>query len=221
MFKWCCVLGLASIGVTTVFAETVYIAKDTGEGIYFSDRITDARFVSYITHADVLQAPSSQGKRQKPDMALRAKGDALQPLFNSAADAYQLHPDLVRAVAEQESRYNPKAISPKGAMGVMQLMPAVSRQYGVRNAFDPVENVNAGARYLRAMLDQFEGDTELALGAYNAGPNRVRANGNKIPQNTETKAYVPGVMQLFAMLKQKKTGLPVDHTAYLQATAAD
>lgn len=135
----------------------------------------------------------------------------MQPLFNTTANTYGVHPDLLRAVAEQESRYNAKAISPKGAVGVMQLMPATSRQYGVKNAFDPVENINAGARYLRAMLDQFEGDQALALSAYNAGPNRVRTSGNKIPPIPETQAYVPGVMRVFAQLQQKNSA----------ATAAD
>ena len=203
-FKWA--TGLALACMTSLHAETIYISKDASGELHFSDRITDIGFVPYLTRTGAPPSAASSDTGQRRLYALHAKGDALQTLFNSAALAYRLDPDLIRAVAEQESRYNPKAISPKGAVGVMQLMPATQRQYGVRNAFDPAENVNAGARYLRAMLDQFDGDTELALGAYNAGPNRVRANGNKIPQNSETKAYVPAVIRVFTLLQQSQSG---------------
>ena len=203
IFRW--VTGLALVCMTSVHAETIYISKDAAGELYFSDRMTDTGFVPYLTRTNAPPPAAVTDTHQGHRAALHAKGDALQALFNSAARAYRLHPDLIRAVAEQESRYNPKAISRKGAVGVMQLMPATQRQYGVRNAFDPTENVNAGARYLRAMLDQFDGDTELALGAYNAGPNRVRASGYKIPQNSETMAYVPAVIRVFTLLQRNKT----------------
>jgi len=93
----------------------------------------------------------------------------------------------------QESRWNPSAISPKGAVGLAQLMPATARDLGVDPA-DPVANLKGGARYLRSLLDQFDGDVEKALAAYNAGPGRVRSAGG-VPAIAETRAYVTSIVR--------------------------
>jgi soluble lytic murein transglycosylase-like protein len=100
--------------------------------------------------------------------------------------------NLLDALLTQESRYNPIAISPKGASGIAQLMPGRARQLGVRNVWDPVENMRGGARYLRALLDEF-GRFDLALAAYNAGEGRVRSAGG-IPRIRETVNYVAGIL---------------------------
>lgn len=97
---------------------------------------------------------------------------------------------LVRAVIQVESAFNPRAISSKGAMGLMQLMPATARQFGVSNAFDPSENVRAGVAYLRQLLDRYGGDERLALAAYNAGPGAVDRFGQSVPPFAETRDYV-------------------------------
>jgi soluble lytic murein transglycosylase-like protein len=101
-----------------------------------------------------------------------------------------LRTDLVRAVVQVESAYNPWAKSPKGAMGLMQLMPATMLQFGVRNAFNPVENIRAGCAYLRQLLDRYRSNEELALAAYNAGPAAVDRHGQNVPPYRETQAYV-------------------------------
>jgi len=106
--------------------------------------------------------------------------------------------DLVRAVVQVESAFNPRAVSPKGAMGLMQLMPATAREYGVTNAFNPVENIRAGVAYLRRLLDRFSNDEQLALAAYNAGPGAVDKYDNTVPPYRETKAYVARIDQLSA-----------------------
>ncbi len=100
-----------------------------------------------------------------------------------------LSPELIKAVALVESGFDPRAVSPKGAQGLMQLMPETARQYGVADAFDPHDNLRAGAQHLRSLLDQFDGDVKLALAAYNAGAGAVRRHGG-VPAFRETRDYV-------------------------------
>lgn len=104
--------------------------------------------------------------------------------------------DLVRAVVQVESGFNPFAKSPKGAMGLMQLMPATVRQFGVRNAYDPAENVRAGVAYFRQLLDRYENNEQLALAAYNAGPGAVDRHGQSVPPYRETRDYVARIKQM-------------------------
>ena len=106
--------------------------------------------------------------------------------------------DLVRAVVQVESAFNPMARSPKGAMGLMQLMPTTARQFGVRNAFSPADNVRAGVAYLRQLLDRYENNEELALAAYNAGPGAVDQHGQTVPPYRETRDYVAQINRLSA-----------------------
>ncbi len=111
-------------------------------------------------------------------------------LITKHAQLNDVRPDLVRAVVQVESAYNPYARSPKGAVGLMQLMPATARQFGVKNAFNPEENVRAGVAYLRQLLNRYENDEKLALAAYNAGPSAVDKYGERVPPYAETQNYV-------------------------------
>jgi soluble lytic murein transglycosylase-like protein len=117
--------------------------------------------------------------------------------IRAAADREGLDAGLLRAVIRQESAFDPCAVSPKGAMGLMQLMPATAAGLGVLDPFDPHENISAGARFLRTLLDRYNGDLPLALGAYNAGPGRVDAFG-AIPPIPQTVDYVRKVLKLLA-----------------------
>ena len=117
-------------------------------------------------------------------------------LLRDAARKHELDPTLVQAVIQVESNYNPKAVSRKGALGLMQLIPATARRYGVSDPFDPQQNIEGGVRHLRDLLDLFEGDLNLALAGYNAGVNAVSKYGD-IPPYRETRNYVTKVMSLY------------------------
>ena len=117
-------------------------------------------------------------------------------LVERARQATGLPAELIYAVIQQESAWNPNAVSSKGAKGLMQLMDETARELGVRNVFDPLENVLAGSRYLKKLFDEFD-DMTLALAAYNAGPGAVRKYGNQIPPYRETQEYVKKVMRLW------------------------
>lgn len=116
-------------------------------------------------------------------------------IFRTARE-HGVHPDLAYAVAAVESSFDPRARSPKGAQGLMQLMPETAERFGVEDAFDPADNVRGGVRYLRYLLDLFSGDVRLALAAYNAGENAVLANG-RVPPYQETRTYVAKVIRRF------------------------
>ncbi|HEY7444536.1 MAG TPA: lytic transglycosylase domain-containing protein [Vicinamibacterales bacterium] len=123
---------------------------------------------------------------------------AYEHLIQEAARTYDLDAALIRAVMQVESSFNPLVVSPAGASGLMQLMPSVSRQMGVRDPFNPRENVMAGARYLRDLLDRHNGSIELTLASYNAGPAAVARHRNTIPPFKETRTYVRRITQLMA-----------------------
>jgi soluble lytic murein transglycosylase-like protein len=114
-------------------------------------------------------------------------------IIEKHADTYQVSPQLVRAVIQVESGFNPRAVSAKGAMGLMQLMPATAIEMGVRNPFDPDQNIRGGAAYLRVLLNRYAGDEEKALAAYNAGPEAVARYGDQVPPYRETRKYVAQV----------------------------
>lgn len=118
----------------------------------------------------------------------------LTPLIDRAAQQHQVDTKLLRGVIEQESAFRPCAISAKGAMGLMQLMPATIEQFNVDDVFDPQQNIEAGATFLRQLLDKYKGDFKLALAAYNAGPGNVDKTGG-IPDIKETQDYVEGIMK--------------------------
>lgn len=134
--------------------------------------------------------------RSRPVQAILADKQRFAPLVEETARAYQVDSALLHAVITAESGYNPRAVSKKGAQGLMQLMPETARRYGVADSFDPAQNIRGGARYLRDLLQMFGNNMELAVAAYNAGEKAVANYGNRIPPYRETLAYVPKVMKL-------------------------
>ena len=118
----------------------------------------------------------------------------LTPMIDAAAQKHSVEPKLIRAVIEQESGLRPCALSPKGAQGLMQLMPETAGQLGVEDPFDAKENVEGGARYLKGLLDKYKGDVSLALAAYNAGPSAVDQAG-RVPEIPETVDYINAILK--------------------------
>jgi soluble lytic murein transglycosylase-like protein len=140
----------------------------------------------------------------KPDVSVTVNSfeavpahEAYRHIIDEAARIYDLDPALIRSVIEIESAYDAAAISPVGAIGLMQLMPAVAAELGVRDIFDPRENIMGGAQLLRALIDRYDGNFPLVLAGYNAGPTAVSRHRGRIPPFPETQAYVRKVTRLW------------------------
>jgi soluble lytic murein transglycosylase-like protein len=148
--------------------------------------------------------PSSKGVRATvyvpPDRSRQ-----FDPIIRRHAEQHGIRAALVKAVVQVESAFNPGAVSPKGAMGLMQLMPATAEELGVGNPFNPEENIRGGVRYLRLLLDRYDNNEELALAAYNAGPGAVDKYGETVPPYRETRAYVSKITRLVQPIKMAGT----------------
>lgn len=166
-------------------------------GIY---RYVDANGVVHFT-----DAPTTAQYRffKKEIKEVTDQGGSVRALIKHYASVFRLDDSLVKAVIKVESNYNPNARSGKGAQGLMQLIPETARDMNVSNPFNPEENIRGGSRYLRLMLDQFGGNVELALAAYNAGPEAVRRHGG-IPPYEETRNYVQRVKKYFRHYRQNQ-----------------
>ena len=122
-----------------------------------------------------------------------SKTENFQSMIETAASKYQVDPNLVRAVVQTESNFDAGAVSAAGAQGLMQLMPGTAREMGVQNSLDPAQNLDGGVKYLRRMLDSYDGNVSTALAAYNAGPGTVNKYGG-VPPYQETQTYVNRVL---------------------------
>ncbi len=130
------------------------------------------------------------------------KGErSFHPIIQNAASRYDIDPALVKAIIMAESDYNPRAVSKKGAQGLMQLMPVTATSLGVDDAFNPEQNIHAGVRYFKTLLKQFDGDVKLALAAYNAGSSNVR-HYKGIPPFKDTKRYLKKVYRYYEFYKK-------------------
>jgi len=165
----------------------------------------DASGVTHLSNVPVdsryrLLLATPVAERPDPPGKYLARSADYDPMIERAARAAALRPELVRAVIVVESAFNPRAVSKRGAQGLMQLKPSTARRYGVSNAFDPEQNITAGAHYLRDLLRRFGNDLELTLAAYNAGEEAVERYGRSIPPFAETRHYVPAVLRVYRKL---------------------
>ncbi len=147
--------------------------------------------------------PAPVGSAGLPFRVNEANRQQYAPHITRIAAQHGVDPYLVHAVISAESAFNPNAVSPAGAMGLMQLMPATAERFGVSNAFEPIANINAGVRYLRWLLNHFNNDVQLALAGYNAGENAVIRHGRQIPPYAETQTYVPRVLRFYHYYRQQ------------------
>src|SRR5271156_5998172 len=151
----------------------------------------------------VLSAQDRTASGDRYDFQLLAKATQFDAIIEHAAVSSAVEPNLLRAVIVVESGFNSRAVSKRGAVGLMQLMPATATRFGVSNPYDPRQNVHAGARYLKFLIDRFGNDIRLALAAYNAGEEAVDRNGGQIPPFYETQIYVPKVLRIYKMLTEQ------------------
>lgn len=189
---------LAALTWNASVQADIYSYTDENGMVHFTNVPNDKRF-RVVLRSSSFSTESSQAPTVKTPSGgfLKANLKRFSSIVEEAAKTYQLEPALLHAVITAESSYNPNALSPKGATGLMQLMPATARRYGVSNIWDPNQNIFGGAQYLRYLLQLFNNDMSLAVAAYNAGEHNVMKYGNRIPPFRETIDYVPKVLGLF------------------------
>lgn len=176
---------LVALATPCVVQAQIYTWRDTTGNLVLSDHPRDS---TQRTYAVIGTAGDLRTTRAG------TRSTAYDSIIDEHATHHGIRSDLVRAVIQAESAFNPMARSVKGAMGLMQLMPATAIAYGVSNAYDPAENIRAGVAYLRGLLDRYSQNEELALAAYNAGPTAVAKYG-AVPPYKETRNYVAKIQK--------------------------
>jgi hypothetical protein len=177
--------------VFTIAQADIYKHVDENGVIYYTD-------VPFGKNTDrvIKEKSETSSNWNGPTKLVSVDKSYYNSIIHEKAAIYDLDPSLIKAVIKTESNWNNRAISRKGAMGLMQLMPATAIEMNVSNPFDPEENIEGGTKYLKYLLERFNGDLTLALAAYNAGPKTVEKFGY-IPPITETKQYVNRVLSLY------------------------
>jgi soluble lytic murein transglycosylase-like protein len=185
------------------FAD-IYSFKDERGVVHFTNLTpTDKRFKLIRREANnpaPMPIPSGASSYMPSQVSIQRYAGMIE----ATAQFHGVDSALVHAVISAESGYNPAALSKAGARGLMQLMPATAQRYGVRNIMDPQENIQGGVKYLRDLLQMFQGNLELAVAAYNAGENAVIRHGHKVPPYAETVNYVPKVLGFYNTFRMRR-----------------
>lgn len=192
----------ACLGITVLFpesspADTFYTKNVNGVAVYTNIRPTRNGYKE-------LRTPWGKTTTNKVNYGSSKYSDEYNDLIEDASNTFRVDPNLIKAVIKVESNFDPNAVSSKGAMGLMQLMPDTALNQGVTDPFDPLENINGGTRYLRKLLNMFNGNLKLALAGYNAGENAVVNSGYSIPPYDETQQYVKKIMYHYAIITKGK-----------------
>jgi soluble lytic murein transglycosylase-like protein len=201
---WRCVLYAALCFACTTHAEDtkIYRSYDASGRPVFSDLpLNGASQLFAVFDGQRLWPRAGTGPISLPQLAKRRS--TFEPLVHRVAKTHGVHAALLQAVIEVESGFNARARSPKGAIGLMQVMPSTAARYGNFDLYSPEQNIEAGARYLRDLLAMFNGDVHLAVAAYNAGENAVLRNGRRVPPYAETMRYVPMVMERYRRFQRQ------------------
>ena len=179
----------------------IYRYIDQDGHVHYTNVPPDSRFKVY---RKIVNAPDPVSETLASEVRYYGPKDRQRYAkhIRAAAKANRLDPALLHAVISAESGYNPFARSRRGATGLMQLMPDTARRYGARNLLDPAQNIHAGARYLRDLMDLFDNDLHLVLAAYNAGENAVLRAGMRIPPYSETMTYDPRVITYYRQYRK-------------------
>jgi soluble lytic murein transglycosylase-like protein len=186
-----------------VFATDVYMFRgEQGEAYYTNVSGQNRVKVRLPVYKPEMKKRQSAMPAEPRPFAISHNIGVYEPIIAQASQIFSVDSDIVRAVIKAESNYNTRAVSPKGALGLMQLMPKTARELGVADPFDPVDNIHGGVRYLSQLLDVLNDNLPLALAAYNAGPLRVMAQ-RRIPAIPETRQYVDRVLSYYQSFKVK------------------
>lgn len=188
-------------------AGDIFVGTQEQDSVVLSNVPTDENFSIFVRAPIEALPPAApatgeRGVEPRGTRAIMARAATYAPLVEEVARQARLDPVLLHAVIATESAYNPQARSPKGARGLMQLMPATARRYGVVDAYEPRNNILGGARYLADLMTMFDQDVQLALAAYNAGEQAVIRHGRRVPPYRETGAYVPRVLDYYRVFSK-------------------
>jgi soluble lytic murein transglycosylase-like protein len=197
---------LVALAPRAARAGELYSYVDADGVINITNVPTDARYKKVSRTSEVAGlyrsgGGAAGGARQAATQQNGGRVDPYVVHVKGAADKYRLPEALILAVMAVESNFDPRALSDKGAMGLMQLMPSTAKDLYVQDAWDPAQNIEGGARYLRILANQYSGDMVKTLAAYNAGPDAVRRAGEAVPDIPETREYVRKVIALYQAYK--------------------
>jgi len=187
--------------VQTIEQDFKKILDTKAEPVKEAPKKEEPIFEAFLDEIITDKAENKEAVELKSKIDLKAQSANVEELIETFSEKYNIDSDFIKAIIKQESGFNTKATSKKGAMGLMQLMPKTAEALGVVDAYNPSQNIEGGVKYLRQMLDKYDNNLEMALAAYNAGPSAVQKYGG-IPPYKETQNYVKTIMNTYNKVKE-------------------